>query len=150
MYFAITSMLLPLTIYHAFQSFLRDVLTHGGNVTIVQYRTCVDMMSINDPIRLVRCVSSHTSSTTEITERVERILRLFPPDEQIMRNLSMFQQKVRGEGGEREFCVVTVFAIATLCIQNGIHRPSPPRRTNSFPTVHRSIADRRKTRAFTM
>ena len=129
MYAVLVSVLLPLLMYQMHRTFFRDPRRWSVSV---RRRACVDVMSSDDAVHLVRSLSSATSDTNEIAERVERTLRRFPPDERVMRRLSTFQQRVHGEGGEREFCVVTVFMIASLCIGDGVHRPLPPRRTNSL------------------
>ena len=130
MYTILASLLFPLTMYTIHQAWLQ---MYTRQRMVSRRRACVDIINIDDAIRLVRALSQPTSDANFITERVDSVLRRFPPDEYIMRRLSMFQQDVTGEGGEREFCIVTVFMIASLCIEDGIHRPLHPRRTNSLP-----------------
>ena len=129
MYLVAASILAPLTFYQVYQSL--HSFHHGSKAS--SRRACVDMMSIDDVVHFVRMLSGPTSDTNELTERIERVLARFPPDEHVMRRLSTFQQRLVGHGGEREFCVVTVFMIACVCIEAGGCRPLLPTRTNSLP-----------------
>lgn len=117
-----------LTFYKVHETFYSP--TNGSKTS--SRRACVDMMSIGDVVHFVRVLSRPTSDTNDIAERIERVLARFPPDEHVMRRLSVFQQRLVGQGGEQEFCVVTVFMIANVCIEEGRCRPLPLRRTNSI------------------
>ena len=128
MYLVAASILAPLTFYQVHKS----LRTFHHDSRASSQRVCVDMMSINDVVHFVRMLSRPTSDTNELTERIERVLTRFPPDEYVMRRLSTFQQRLVGQGGEREFCVVTVFMIACVCIGAGGCRPLPLKRTNSL------------------
>lgn len=129
MYLVAASILAPLTFYQVHQTFHSFHRSSRASLR----RACVDMISIDDVVHFVRILSRPTSDTNEITERIERVLVRFPPDECVMRRLSTFQQRLVGQGGEQEFCVVTVFMIACACIEAGECRPLPMKRTNSLP-----------------
>ena len=129
MYLVVALILTPLTLYQVHQTFQSSYRSSKTSLR----RACVDMMSIDDVVHFVRTLSHPTSNTNEITERIERVLARFPPDEHVMRRLSTFQQRLVGQGGEQEFCVVTVFMIACVCIEGGRCRSSSLKRTNSLP-----------------
>jgi len=105
---------------------------HVGTATC-----CLDAASIEDAVVLVRRCAGGASDACAIAERLERVYDRFPPDERLLRRLSTFQQLVEGEGGEREFCVVTVYMIASLCAAR-----APPG-TRRVERIARSLPSRR-------
>lgn len=74
-------------------------------------------------VQLVRDLSRDGDDTDALAARLERIYARFPPHENTLRRLSLFQQDAQGEGGEREFCLVLAYAVAILCVPR-----SPPER----------------------
>lgn len=79
------------------------------------YDTLVDMRSIVRVRELVSAVVTDGDDTDAMATRLERLLRHFPPDEFVMRRLSLMQQKVSGRSDADEFCVTLVFSVAMLC-----------------------------------
>lgn len=75
-------------------------------------RTIVDADDAESVEALVR-VLERGDGGDALAERLSRVLHTFPPDERVMRRLSLLQQAHEGEGSSREFCVTTMYAIAT-------------------------------------
>ena len=57
--------------------------------------------------------------TDALIERLARVYRVFPPDEYLLARLSLLHQRHEGEGGVREFCAATVYAVATEVTAEG-------------------------------
>lgn len=88
------------------------------NPTHPTSRTVIDLSSADDTVSLVRHVAQHDTSIDVIVERLECIFRAFPPSEECMQFLSLLQQELEGTGGEQEFAVATVFAVAMATLTN--------------------------------
>ena len=73
--------------------------------------TVVDARDVDSVVQLVRS-QDRGDGTDALVERLTRVYRLFPPTEDVMQRLSLFQQTHQGEGGLREFCVTTAFVVA--------------------------------------
>ena len=86
--------------------------------------TLVDAPDADTAVALVRALDRGDGADA-LVERLARVLETFPPDERVMRRLSLMQQACQGEGGLREFCVTTVYAVATEVCSRPLKRPSP-------------------------
>lgn len=93
--------------------------------------TLVDGWDLADVRALVRGLARAGADGDELASRLDRLLRRFPPDEPVMRRLSRLQQAVAGRGDEDEFCVLTVYVLATEVLCTGPARQTPPRRARS-------------------
>ena len=100
-------------------------------------RTCLDVEDGTDAVALVRRLTGTRSDASELADRLDRLYRRFPPNEAMMRRLSMLQQRVRGRGDEEEFCVVTIFIVASLVLGRDPH-PKPLSVTSSPPVQTRT------------
>ena len=74
--------------------------------------TLVDARDVASVEALVRS-QDRGDGTDALAARLAAVFRAFPPDEGVMRRLSVMQQRHEGEGGLREFCVATVYAVAS-------------------------------------
>lgn len=79
---------------------------------------CIDAPSVESSVRLIRAISRRTDDLDTISQRLETYMTTFPPHENMMRRLSLHQQRVANTRGEEEFCVTLVFTIAMLCIEH--------------------------------
>ena len=94
----------------------------------------IDPWSVSEARRLVRLLtaSDPRMDADTLSSRLERLFKTFPPTESTLRRLSMMQQVVSGTGGEDEFCVVMVFAIAMICVPT--KKTQKPKRVRSLPS----------------
>ena len=91
---------------------------HRGTTASMPPHVMLDPWSVSEARRLVRLLtaSDPRMDADTLSSRLERLFQTFPPTEATLRRLSVMQQAVAGTGGEDEFCVVMVFAIAMLCV----------------------------------
>ena len=113
-------------------------------------RVAVDPACAADAVRLVRLAAAGETelSTDALAGKLERLLRAFPPTEATLQRLSLLQQSLSGTGGEEEFCVVLLLAVAMLCVPKTDRRVT---RATSAPRGSRArkgaIESRRGTRS---
>ena len=113
------------------------------------FGTIIDAHSISDVKAFVRS-QERGDGCGALVNRIDRIFRTFVPEETTMRRLSILQQMYSGNGNDDEFCVLTVYVIASDAVLHSVPRkkkcrvksePSctfriaanpPPRRHRSF------------------
>lgn len=101
------------------------------------WNVLVDPTSVADTVRLIRSISRDGNEDSDtLATRLERIFHTFRPTERTLRQLSIMQQTVVGQGNVDEFCVVLVFSIAMMCVCVDSDRNI--RRTMSLPNMHRT------------
>ena len=85
-----------------------------------------------DVVKLVRRLAKAHTPIDNLAELLEDLWAVFPPNEHIMRNLSLMHQRLEGQGGEEEFCTALVHSTAMMFLSK-----KPPSRqylrTKSFP-----------------
>jgi hypothetical protein len=74
--------------------------------------TLVDAPSPADVERLVRLLD-RGDGADELAVRLEQLYHTFPPDERVLRRLSLAQQAAARTGGAREYCLTLVYVVAT-------------------------------------
>ena len=78
---------------------------------------CIDAPSPDVVINFVRRIN-RADGADKLAERLERVYERFPPRENSLRRLSLFQQMFEKEGGEREFCITIVYVIASMSVSS--------------------------------
>lgn len=81
-----------------------------------QYRTIIDVCSAEDAVALVRHVCRGDASIDVLVVRLEHVFHTFPISEKMMQILSLLQQRYEGTGGEEEFAILTLLAVAMTTI----------------------------------
>ena len=93
--------------------------------------TLLDAADVAAVVELVRRCAADDDADA-FCERLFRLHRRFPPTEAQMRRLSVWQQQLEGTGGAEEYCVATVYGIATVALCNAPAMSMPrPRRARS-------------------
>lgn len=116
----------------------------------VSQLTLMDAPDAASVVRLVR-LADRGQGADDLVERLDRFFSRFPPDEKIMRRLSLMQQACQGCGDLHEFCVTCVYMVATevLCHPLPMVPPRHTRRVRSSPSViHLSSFSRRSISCF--
>jgi len=93
--------------------------------------TLVDAYTPESVEALIR-ILDRGKGADDLAQRVERLLQTFPPDERMLRRLSLMQQKYQGLGNAREYSVTLLFAIAMLSTPVN---PPTLKRTFSVPDL---------------
>lgn len=83
--------------------------------------TLIDCCNEHDVVALVRALDRR-DGVDRLAPRVMRLFYAFPPDERVLRRLSLMQQRLAGVGDEREFCVVLLFSLAMQHVCEHPHR----------------------------
>lgn len=85
-------------------------------------------------VRLVRAACGASRSDGDaLALKLHRLFETFPPDERVLRRLSLAEQRTRGTGGLEDFCATSVYSVAsqvaaTLPSPKARHRRSAPAR----------------------
>lgn len=114
---------------------LPPVWAAGGSVRGAG--TLLDAADATSVVRLVRLLSSHDGGADELADRLTRLFAHLPPDEYLMRRLSLLHQR-QGDGGEADFCVALVYMTATESLLRGHSTTTTRRRfsrARSWPLV---------------
>lgn len=104
-------------------------------------RTMLDAPSPDEVERLVSLLArGEDVGGDSLADKVHSLYSAFPPDEGVMRRLSLFQQSCQGTGGRREYSLSLVYCVAMQVLTSLPPPPSlPPKRSSSFPLHSSSI-----------
>lgn len=88
--------------------------------------TVVDAHTVECVEKLV-LLADAGKGTDDMLQRLERLLRVFLPNERIMRRLSLMQQSHEGSGNAQEFCILCVYMVAMEILMSERILPAFPR-----------------------
>ena len=77
--------------------------------------TVLDVVTADDAVALVRAID-RGGGTDDVADRLARLYETFPPDERLMRRLSILQQAHQGQNGIHDFSITLVYVVATEAI----------------------------------
>ena len=97
--------------------------------------TLIDCGTIEETTALVKCVSKEGQSSEELVDWLYKLFQTFPPDEQTLIRLSLFEQELRGHGGAEEFAIVTVYSVCMAAVTDVLPRDICIRRSHTCGVV---------------
>ena len=89
-----------------------------GEAGAAARRTLLDAGDAPSVVRLVRALDAGDGADG-LAERLARLLGRLPPDEPLMRRLSVLHQAHAREGGAVDFCASLVYMVATEVVLRG-------------------------------
>lgn len=71
----------------------------------------MDVGSIQDCVELVRKIGNNGGDADEISTKLESLFARFPPDDEVLQRVSLYQQQCSQTGMEEEFCTTLLFVV---------------------------------------